>query len=219
MTRPIDARVVAAVFVPPLLVLFFLAVIAVARELDTGAIFRDPTTLLEGYPLLGAMSNVGVVLWWLAAGTCLFTWWLSGPLGLDRGVGVFLLTAGLLTTLLAIDDQFLLHDELVPLYLGLRERYVMAGYLLLVGAWLLLNLRVIRRSEWPLLAGALAFFGGSVATDVVAQATMTDVENLGRGLDWVMFAEDGLKFVGIFGWAAYFFRFCHGTVVERVERA
>jgi hypothetical protein len=115
--------------------------------------------------------------------------------------------------LLAIDDQFLIHDELAAHYLGLRERDVMAGYLVLVGLWLLLNRKVIRRSEWPILATAGMLFALSVAFDYIVQSTMEDPADIGAGLDWGLFIEDGLKFVGIVGWAAYLIRYCYGTVV------
>ncbi len=63
---------------------------AVIRDLETGAIFRDPVGVLDGYRLVGAISNVGVVLWWLAAGICLFTFSLARTLGFARSVRVFL---------------------------------------------------------------------------------------------------------------------------------
>ena len=171
--------------------------------------------MLDGYPLVGAISNVGVLLWWLAAGICLFTFSLARTLGFTRSVRVFLLTSGLLSALLAIDDLFLFHDDLATQLLGLRERHVMLAYLVLVGAWALLNMRVIRDSEWLILAIAAACFAGSIGSDYVTQVGLSDADELGKGLDWGLVIEDGLKFVGIAGWTAYFVRFSQRAVRER----
>ena len=213
-----DARVVAAIFVPAAVLILVVAVVAVIGDFDTGAIFRDTASVLDGHPLVGVMSNVGIVLWWLAAGICLFTLSLSRWLALDRPVRVFLLTSGLLTVLLALDDQFLFHDELGPQIFGLRERYVMLGYLVLVGAWLLLNLRVIRRSEWLIPAVAMACFAGSIASDYIVQMGLSSGDEIGIGLDWGIVIEDGLKFMGIAGWAAYLIRFSRHQVRDRFKQ-
>ncbi len=198
----------------PRALLLVVAAIAVLRELDMGGIFRDPAQLLDVHPLLGGMSSLGIILWWVTAATCYFSFALSRRLGLSRGIQLFLITSALLTTILAIDDQFLIHDVLASKYLGLRERHVMLVYLALLGGYLVANLSTIRRSEWVVLLASLAFFAGSVASDYIEQAAMTDVASLGAGLDWGLFLEDGLKFLGIAAWSTYLVRFSYATLAD-----
>ena len=212
--RPGLIRLLALAVIPAATLLLVVAIIAVVRELDTGSIFRDPAQLLDVHPLLGGMSSLGIILWWITAATCFFSFALSRRFGLSRGIQLFLITSALLTTILAIDDQFLIHDVLASEYLGLRERHVMLVYLVLIGGYLVVNLSTIRRSEWVILLASLSFFAGSVATDYIEQATMTDVASLGAGLDWGLFLEDGLKFLGIAAWSTYLMRFSYAILAN-----
>ena len=214
--RP-SPRVLVAIFVPAMLILVGVAVVVVAGDLNVGDLTRDPVTILHGDPLTGVVSAFGVILWWFTASICLFTLVLSRSLGLGRPIRVFLLSSGLLTLLLAVDDQFLIHDELAPNFLGMREREVMAVYLVLASIYLFVNRSIIRRSEWVILATAFVFFGGSIAVDYFVQVTMTSADTIGVGLDWGLFFEDGLKLMGIAGWSAYLVRFSYFAVTQQIE--
>lgn len=210
-------RVLAIVFVPILLILAGVALLVFVLDLNVGDVTRDPVTILDGHPLVGALSAFGVILWWLTASVCFFTFALARSLGLSRSVRLFLLTSGLFTVLLAIDDQFLIHDDLASRYLGMREREVMAIYLVIAALYVMLNRAVIRRSEWPLLIVALAFFASSIAFDYLVQLTMSSSDSIGVGLDWPMLIEDGFKLLGIAGWSAYLVRFSFFAVTRKDE--
>ncbi len=189
-------------------------VVVIVADLNVGDVTRDPVTILDAHPLVGALSAFGVILWWFTVSVCLFTFALARSLGMSRSVRLFLLTSGLFTLLLAIDDQFLIHDDLASRYLGMREREVMAIYLLIAALYVIVNRAVIRRSEWIILAAALVFFGSSIAFDYLVQMTMTSSESIGIGLDWGMLIEDGLKLMGIAGWSAYLLRFSYFAVTR-----
>jgi hypothetical protein len=210
-----DFRLLPAVFIPPLIILLGMAAIAVVRDLDTGAIFRDPASVIGYHPLVGFMSWMGIILWWLAAGICFFTLALSRALALGRPIQVFLLTSGLLSLLLAIDDHFLFHEDLAAEYLGLRKRHVIVAYMLFAGGWLLLNRSIIRRSRWSILAVSLLLFATAIAADFVVQTSVADTAEIGLGLDWGLFVEDGLKFLGIVGWATYLVLMCYLAITTR----
>ena len=197
---------------PATIILFIVAVVALALELDMGEIFRDPAQVRSFDPMLGAMSSLGVILWWSTAAVCFFAFALARRFGLARSIQVFLATSALLTTLLAIDDQFLLHDLLASRYLGLRERHVMLVYLVLAIGYLALNVRIIRRSEWLVLLSALLFFAGSIGTDFLYQEAITDADAIGEGFDVGLFIEDGFKFLGIAAWSTYLIRFAFATL-------
>ncbi len=68
---------------------------------------------------------------------------------------------------------------------------------------------------WLILAIAEACFAGSIGSDYMTQVGLSDAGELGKGLDWGLVVEDGLKFVGIAGWTAYFVRFSQRAVRER----
>ena len=209
-----SVRVLAAIFALPLVILVGVTIVVIVADLNVGDVTRDPVTILGGYPLVGAQSAFGVILWWFTVSVCLFTFALARSLGRSRSVRLFLLTSGLFTLLLAIDDQFLIHDDLASRYLGMREREVMAIYLLIAALYVIVNRAVIRRSEWIILAAALVFFGSSIAFDYLVQMTMTSSESLGMGLDWGMLIEDGLKLMGIAGWSAYLLRYSYFAVTR-----
>ncbi len=68
-------------------------------------------------------------------------------------------------------------------------------YMIAIAAYLTRFRRIIRATEWQLLAIALGFFITSVGLDVVSIP----------GLNPFIF-EDGAKFVGIVMWLTYFVR-------------
>jgi hypothetical protein len=53
----------------------------------------------------------------------------------------FLFWSGLITSMLLLDDFFLVHDALIPRYLGLSEKLIFLSYGM-VTAWYLLRFRV-----------------------------------------------------------------------------
>ena len=206
------------VFLPAAAVLVAATLVAVIGGVDVGSIVRDPASVLDGHPLVGALSQLGVIIWWVTASVCLFSFLVALKWGAPRATLVFLLTSGLLTAWLAVDDQFLIHDDLASRYLGLRERHVMAVLLVLAAGWFLANLRVIRRTEWGLLAVSLGLLAASIATDLAVQTFADDLSTIGSGLDWSLLLEDGLKFMGIVGWSAYLVRFSYFTLTDQPDR-
>ena len=205
---------VLLVLAPALIVLIIAAIVAVVGDVDMGWLFRDPAQLFDTHPLAGTVSSLGIILWWFAASISFFAFAVARRLGLERAVQVFLLSSALLTVLLALDDQFLIHDDLASRYLGLRERHVIVAWLGIAALYAIVNIATIRRSEWILLVVAMGFFAVSVGADYVGQALLGEVANPGVGLDWVLFIEDGAKFLGIASWAAYLIRFSFRAILD-----
>jgi len=179
-------------------------------------IARDPIATLGGDPLTGVQSSLGVVIWWSAAAVCLFSWAVVRRAGDNHKIASFLLWSGLITAWLAFDDLFMFHDGIAQEFLGLRERAVVASYLLVIGLYLVWFRKTIRRSEWLLLAVSLALFAGSIVGDFVSQQMA-----LAAGQDTppeeLNYFEDVLKLLGIVGWSAYFIRFSLTTVLDRSD--
>lgn len=200
------ARTAAVILGLPALGIVAGAVLAASGYVHMGEITRDLAAILAGHPLYGIQSTVGVLVWWSAAVIGLFAASVVHRTGGPSEVGSFLLWSGLLTALLAIDDQFMIHDDLAARYLGLRERDVVATYVILSALVILRFQRLIRRTEWGLLAAALALFAASVAGDLLVQQDLGQLGNAQLADDWRNFIEDGFKLLGIAAWSAYLIR-------------
>jgi hypothetical protein len=157
---------------------------------------RDPADITHTSPFLGVVSNVCILLWCASAAICLFSFLIFWKKG-SKSTAVFFLMAGLLTTLLMLDDLFLLHERIFPQYLHWRQRYIYLGYVSMVFAYLVAFRKVIFKNNFLLLALALGFFFLSVVVDGIA-AKMEDFIPLYH------LYEDGFKLFGITGWLGYF---------------
>jgi hypothetical protein len=170
---------------------------------------RDPAVLLNAHPLVGLVSNVGVMLWSATAAIALFTGLVLRARQYDRACWLFLLGAGLLTGWLLLDDLFLFHDWLFPEVLGVRSRFLFAAYILVTGGLFFRFRAVVRRTGYLVLAAAVVFFAVSIALDMVSDAWYRRWDNL-------YLAEDGAKLFGITSWFAYFVTTC-AAMLESVE--
>jgi hypothetical protein len=165
------------------------------KGIPVGDLTRDPAAITS-YPFYtGFLSNIGILLWSATAALCLFSARLVTTRRTTSRWGWFLYVSGLLTLLVTWDDLFMLHEEVLPNYLGLPEHLVYGTYISLGLIYLISFRRVILETEYPLLGVALIFLGLSVTLDVYPLP----------GLDPVLF-EDGAKFIGIVSWLIYFTR-------------
>jgi hypothetical protein len=116
----------------------------------------------------------------------------------------FLMHSAILTAILVLDDIFLFHEEIAPLYLHLDELVVFAAYMLVGVGFVSLNWREILTSEYALLLLAFALFAASIALDAVPK------EALPEGFFWEqleLFLEDAFKFAGMVTWLLYYARY------------
>jgi hypothetical protein len=184
-----------------------LAAVAASRSkgISFGTFTRDPTAVLEDHPFVGALSNVGVLVWCAAATLCLFTWLVTRRRAAGRVSPWFFLASGLLLAVLLADDLFLIHETVGPRYLGLDEERILAGYVLLMLCWLVLFWRTILATEYVLLVLAAGFSAVSIAIDHTWDS--------GRDLRYLL--EDGFKLLAIVGWLGYFGRICYRELTGR----
>ena len=211
--------VIVAILIVPLLVLVAAILAHVFGDVPFTVITRDPMATMVGDPLTGAQSVVGVGIWWLAAGICLFAYAVASRAGVPPETRSLLLWSGLLTAVLVLDDAFMFHDDLASRIFGLRERYVMLAYGVLLAAYLLRFRRVILRTEWLLLAGALAFFASSIGLDFYDQNNCLDFVTPTETCDWIMFVEDSLKLLGIVFWSAWLIRISYLAILGGLRTA
>jgi hypothetical protein len=175
------------------LVLLALVAFAAVHDVTARELARDPLSLAQEPPYLGALSQFGILAWSVGAGSCLVGYLVLRPSG-ERTARRFFLWGGLLTAVLALDDLFQIHENASQLP-SLSEPLVLLAYPLallafLASFWRSAPLRLVR----PLLVASLALLGASMALDRVPE----------EALFAFPFWEDGSKFLGIAGWAATF---------------
>ena len=160
--------------------------------------------MLEGAWYIGALSNLGAIVWAVAAVSAALT--ATVVRGRERAMFG---AAGAFSFLLLADDLFLLHDAVFP-KVGLSESIVQAVYLVVLAF-----ITVRYRHEMGLVAVAgvaltLGFWGASVGMD-------TFFNNAAVNLDQLV--EDGLKFLGIVVWAAVWASLSHLALVRTRREA
>jgi hypothetical protein len=183
-----------AVYVPTLFVLGIVVVIRLITGIPISFFTGDASVVAHAPLYAGFLSNVGILVWCSTAAICVFcAALLHQEIDSGRDLAQFFLFSGLITSILLVDDLYLLHSLIFPRYLHIPEKLVYLGY----GVGLLLYLMrfrtVILKSEFPLLIFALGFFGLSIIIDI------RPVDFYGQNL-----LEDGSKLLGIISWATYF---------------
>jgi len=178
-----------------------LAVVVVVR-MRTGIAIADftvdPLIVVGGAPVYtGILSTIGGLVWASTMAICLFGWATARTWPRSDQSASFLLAAGIVTLVLMVDDVFLGHEILYPQYVGLDERVVYAIYGVMILGFMAAFRAVILRTDFLLLAIALAGFALSIAFDVIAELTNVAVP---AAFLW----EDGAKLFALVSWAAYF---------------
>jgi hypothetical protein len=189
-------RTMIAVWLPGVVVLGAAVVLALTTDVTLRTLMQDATTVLQAPFYVGSLSLAGVIGWSAAAGVSLFAAAVTRPeAGSPRPL---LLALGLLSVVLLADDAFLIHDEIVPLYLGMSGELIGVAYVLATAAILYLHRAVIARTNYRLLVAALVLLGVSAAVDLASSALASMVPTI-----LVALGEDGTKLVGIWTWFAY----------------
>ena len=167
--------------------ILYLAILSVSNlyNIKLSLVVRDLAQTC-GYPIgVGMISNLGILLWGAAASICFFTTFLEG---INRESSKLLLLGGIFSSLLCIDDFFLLHDR----YLG--PDFLNLTYLA-ISIFLLVRFRRILKiiGLFNLLISIL-FLGLSVFFDGVIQQIFN------QNYELTQLTEEGFKFIGIACW-------------------
>lgn len=206
-------RAVALVYGPAVAILLLTSAGVFLLNRYPSFFVRDPAATLGAHPLIGAQSHLGILVWAAGAGICLSAWTVlrrSGGTRADREPAAFFLYFGVLTTVLLLDDLFLVHEELLG-RIGIGELSVLMAYTVAIGAGAIRFRSILFRSADPsvLFAAAFVFFGLSVGVDLVQDLGIEEALNPEAGMlvgEVRLFVEDGLKLLGITSWTAYFAR-------------
>ncbi len=158
---------------------------------------RDPTAVLGGRCYIGLVSTAGLLVWAAAAGVCFLAAALLA--GSDNRARRFLLASGGVTLFLALDDAFLIHEEILCVHLGLSQSLIYGIYILVIAVYLLSFAGFILRTDFLVLLLAVFFLGLSLGLDVLS-------DHFDHTSDLETFVEDMLKLTGILFWLSYLAR-------------
>ncbi len=184
------------IYGPPSILLLGIGIVSRLKRIPLRNIFSDPASIINFHPFLGFMSNLGILIWAATAAICFYSAALVRNKGGSREFSSFFQFAGLLTTVLMLDDLFLFHDWLAPKVLHIPQIIVLIAYGVTTLLFLTKFRELILRTDFVLLGSACVFFAMSVVIDQWLDEIMP-MEHL---------FEDGSKFLGILGWLCYFIR-------------
>ncbi|MDC3256214.1 hypothetical protein OAU93_02315 [bacterium] len=197
--------IISIVYLPVLLCLAALVAVYLITEIPLRIFFIDPVAEFNAPMYVGCVSNLGVLLWGAAASVSLFGGCLAFNCKSQNEVAWFLVCSGLISTMLMLDDLFLLHEEVIEDHLFIPQKFVFAAYGVIVLVFLIRFRRMIADSDFTLLFLAFLFFSISVGVDLFVEPE-----------DFVIFGgfpgrhiiEDGFKLLGITSWSLYFVLTC-----------
>ncbi len=192
----IVVHLLIVVYVILLGLLFLIAIIGAQYDIPIAHFTRDPAAILHAHPFTGVISNIGILFWCSTSAICFF----ASAIHFKKGsvnVATFLLFSGLLTSVLLLDDLFMLHEDIFPKYLHIPEKLIYLGYLFLFLIYLKKFNRVISQTEYIILFISFTFFFLSIFCDVVLPQ---------EGIEFLV--EDGFKLFGIVTWFIFFIRTC-----------
>jgi hypothetical protein len=194
-------------YVPALLLLAVVAGVSFFYGVGIPQMTRDFVEIAGIHPLSGALSYIGILLWWTSASIWLFSaglYWTRKSRELFR----FALFSGLLSGYIAFDDLFCFHEILAPRYLGIPEKLVYVFLVIAVVFYLIIFRKHILQLDGLLLLLALSFLGFSVFVDAFLMIWL--YKQIGH---WSWFVEDGAKWLGIAGWCGFCIARCRKEVL------
>ncbi len=200
----------------PILFLLFLVVLA---SLKTGIpilnFTKDTISMTDMPPFFGVVSNIGILLWCASASICFLMSAIIRKYNQHisvykrRELSIFFLCSGVITSILLLDDLFLLHEVIFPDYLNIPEKITYISYIIMIFLYLFRFRKTIIRiiTEGILLCFAFLFFGLSIGMDMLPITMDINVEYL---------FEDGFKLLGIVSWLGYFFRVSLKVLLDKL---
>jgi hypothetical protein len=146
-----------------------------ATDINVLVLVVDPAAEVGLAPYVGVFSYIGILILWSGATVSLLASALARMQRDRSGMGVMLATYGSLLAFLAIDDLFLLHEELGlalaerlgrPEDRSLLEAPIFGVYALVWLVWLARNRVLILKTPLLLLFAGIGALGISVVIDI-----------------------------------------------------
>lgn len=178
-----------------------IAIVRLLLPIEVSYLTRDVAAIAHIHPLTGALSSLGILLWWTSATVWLFTALVRRGRPGAAGTG-FLVYSGLLSAYLGLDDLFQFHEFLAQEYLGVPERVVFGLLAMATATYVWRYRRLLVTADGAPLLLALGLLSFSVVADDVVAVFLSAID------DWQYLIEDGAKWLGIALWTAFAVVWC-----------
>jgi hypothetical protein len=189
-------------FLPGFLFLMLLIFFSFLTKTDFGLLSRDVNGIFDAPPYVGLLSNIGCIFWSFTVAILFFTYKLSIVLDNNKKQSNFLLLSGALSLLMLMDDMFLFHEYVVPVYLHLHDSLFYFIYGLSVILIFYFYFKLILKSDYILFLIAFVFFA-------MSGFFSESQDYFSIALPHQHILEDGTKFLGILSWFFYFVITCY----------
>jgi hypothetical protein len=205
LSRPLAtlASSLLRIYILPLIALAILVVVWRETGRPLAYFMRDLAEAMNQLFYLGLYSNLILVFWGASAAICLFSGIMLRRSGRITERTKFLLYAGITSTLLYLDDMFLLHEDrgIFTTFFGLPQALILATYATWVAYFVIRFRTTILKTDYaPLLSGCL-LLALSMFVDMTEGGLILDI---GMVLPAHQLLEDGPKLMGACGWLVYF---------------
>jgi tetratricopeptide (TPR) repeat protein len=209
--KMLSARQLLITLVPSVSILAALVVANVFFQVGIPSMTQDVAFIAKIHPLVGILSNLGILLWCATASICFFA---AITLHNIKQIDTFrfFLFSAVLSTYLLFDDFFQIHEYLAPHYLGLNEKVITAALGIALAAYLIAFRRIILRTNFIILASAIVFFAVSIVVDNIFHVLLSQL----IGYEWKVFIEDGTKWLGIACWCSYHVYTAYHFLVSKI---
>jgi hypothetical protein len=179
----------------PFLILLGVVIVRLQYKIPFSDFMRDPSSTMGAPFYIGFISNLGILFWSFSTAICFFCFEILRKDRNNKELMSFLFFSGVLTSILMLDDLFLFHEYVYPVYFQISEKLVFTGYGIIIILYLARFRKIILETDFLLLVFAFVFFGLSIILDSEL------IHCRGQYL-----FEDGFKLFGIVSWFAYFTR-------------
>lgn len=193
--------ILIGLYIPMLIVVAMMVLVGRQLSIPMDDLTRDPSATTGDNPFIGALSNLGVLFWCASVAICFFSFALLQKTGNIGRFSAFFLFGGLISLILLLDDLFLLHETVFPLYLNIPEKLVFLSYGLMILGYVTRFRKLILTTDFIFLILAFGLFGLSIGIDLLE-------------LRISILFEDGSKLFGIVSWFGYFAITCFQVVKQ-----
>ena len=116
---------------------------------------------------------------------------------ISKELANFLAVAVIITLVMLLDDLFLFHELVFPIFLNIPGRFLFISYAIIILWYLLRFRRTIVNTKWAFLFLGFLCFGSSIFIDI-----LRDIFHLDFYQPHLL--EDGFKLLGIVSWLSYY---------------
>ena len=196
------------IYVPGLAVLATVKLISLKKQIPLRMFLSDPAVIMQAPLWVGIVSNLGILFWSATAAVCLLAAARLRKQPGERESYAFFLFAGVLTTVLDLDDLLQFHEWIAPKRLHIPELVIYAAYAAVTLYFLIRFRNVIFKTEFLLLLFALAAF-----------SMHNGIDTWFREIRAERLLKEGNKFLGILTWFAYFCRAAYQALAGRLSES